>query len=258
MAGISYDSQAILKFFSNQHGITFPLLADPKSEIIQSFGVLNPRGVGFSKGMAIPGFFYVGSNGSIKEAFFEVNDYARYTANNVIAKLFPELVSADERNIPALHLNLKLTQSDTEVVPGSRVTLTAIVSLPRDVHVYAPGVQGYKPIKLELEPAADAVLHTVHYPRAKVMLLPAIHEKVPVLEGTFRIVEDVTVAYDRSFIEQVMKGPVSGTALTVKGKLFYQACDTKICYPPDAVPVSWHIMVKPLDQSRAPEAIRHK
>lgn len=258
MVGISYDSQAILKFFSDQHGISFPLLADPKSEVIRRFGVPNPRGVGFSKGMAIPGFFYVGADGRIKETFFEVNDFARYTANNVIAKLFPELIGADERNIPALHLDLKLTQSDTEVVPGSRVTLAAIVSLPRHVHVYALGARGYKPVQLELEPTPDAFLHAVHYPRSKVMLLPAIHEKAPVFEGTFGITEDVTVAYTRAFIERVMKGPASGTVLTLTGKLFYQACDTRICYPPDAVPVSWHLTVKPLGHSRAPEGIRHE
>lgn len=258
MVGISYDNQAILKFFSDQHGISFPLLADSKSEVIRRFGVLNPRGVGFSKGMAIPGFFYVGADGRIKETFFEVNDYARYTANNVIAKLFPELISADERNVPALHLKLKLTQSDTDVVPGSRVTLMATVSLPRDVHVYAPGARGYKPVQLELDPTPDAVLHAVHYPRSKVLLLPAIHEKAPVFEGTFGITEDVTIAYTGAFIERVMKGPISGTALTLTGKLFYQACDTKICYPPDVLPVSWRLTVKPLDHSRAPEAIRHK
>lgn len=258
MVGVSYDSQAILKFFSDQHDITFPLLCDPRSVIIQRFGVLNPRGTGFSKGMAIPGFFYVGPHGQIKETFFEVNDFARYTANNLIAKLFPELISADERDIPALHLNLKLIQSDTEVVPGSRVTLVVVVSLPRDVHVYAPGAEGYKPILLELDPTPDAVLHTARYPRPKMMLLAAIHEKAPVYERTFRVMQDVTVAYDRSFIQTVMRGPASGTPLTLKGKLYYQACDSKICYPPDVVPVSWQLNVKQLAHSRAPESIRHK
>jgi hypothetical protein len=234
------------------------LLTDPHSEIIRRYGVLNPRGKGFTKGMAIPGFFYVSPGGRIKNTFFEVNDFARYTANNVIAKLFPELISADERTIPALHLNLKLTQSDTNVVPGNRVTLTVIVSLPRDVHVYAPGVRGYKPIELDLDPTPDATLHRVRYPRSKIMFLPAINERVPVLEGTFRITEDATVAFDRDFIERVMKGPASGTPVMLKAKLFYQACNSKICYLPTTVPVSWKLTVHHLNESRAPLAIRHK
>ena len=257
--GISYDSQAILKYFSVQHGITFPLLADPHSEIIRRYGVLNPRGAGFSKGMAIPGFFYVGPGGRIREAFFEDNDLARYTANNVIGKLFPELISADERAIPALHLKVKLAQSDTRVAPGNRVTLAAIVSLPLGVHVYAPGVKGgYKPIALELDPMPEAVLHGARYPRPRVMFLPVINERVPVFEGRFRITEDLTLSHDRRFIERVMKGPASGTILTVRGKLSYQACNSKICFMPDTVPVSWKLAVEHLDETRAPEAIRHK
>ena len=234
------------------------MIADPKLEIIRRYGVLNPRGRGLTRGMAIPGFFYIGANGRIRETFFEDNDLARYTANNVVSKLFPELISADERKIPALHLNLKLTQSDTNVVPGNRVTLIAIISLPHDVHVYAPGVRGYKPIALQLDPNPEAVLHGARYPHSRVLFLPAIHEKVRVFEGTFRITEDATLAHDGKFIERVAKGPASGTALTLKGKLFYQACDSKICYMPTTVPVSWKLMVKPLDERRAPEAIRHK
>lgn len=259
LVGISYDSQAILKYFSARYGITFPLLADPHSEIIRRFGVLNPRGAGFSKGMAIPGFFYVKPDSRIQDAFFGVSDAERFTANNVIAKLFPELISGDERTIPALHLNLELSQSDTNVVHGNSVTLIAVVSLPPDVHVYAPGVQGgYKPIALELDPTPDAVLHRVHNPRPKIMFLPVIHDKVPVFEGTFRITEDATIAYDKGFIGRVMKGPASGTPVTLKGTLFYQACDSKICYLPTSVPVSWKLMVKHLNRSRAPLAIQHK
>lgn len=209
--------------------------------------------------MAIPGFFYTGADGRIRETFFENNDLARYTANNVISKLFPELVSADEREIPALHLTVKLTQSDTNVVPGSRVTLIAIISLPHDVHVYAPGVRGgYKPIALRLDPNPEAALHGARYPPSRVLFLPAIHEKVPVFEGTFRITEDATLSHDGRFIERVAKGPAGGTSLTLKGTLFYQACNSKICYMPTAVPVSWKLTVKPLDETRAPEAIRHK
>jgi hypothetical protein len=144
-------------------------------------------------------------------------------------------------------------------LPGNRATLIAIISLPRDVHVYAPGVRGgYKPVALEMEPTPNATLHRMDYPHPKVMFLPVIHERVPVYEGTFRITEDATVAYDKNFIERVMKGPVSGTVLTLKGKLFYQACNSKICYVPNAVPVSWRFTVKHLNETRAPQAIRHQ
>ena len=149
-------------------------------------------------------------------------------------------------------------QSDLVVVPGSRVTLIAEVSFPPDVHVYAPGVQGYKPIALQLEPIPEVILRPIRYPRSKVLFLPAIREEVPVFEGKFRIAQDVTVSYDKDFADAVAKGPASGTILRLNGNLAYQACDKTICYPPNRVPVSWQLTVKPTDDSRAPDAIQHK
>ncbi len=248
VAAISYDTPEILKTFAKLRGITFPLLADPQSDIIRRFGLLNPRGTGFTDGMAIPGYFYVGKDGRIMEMFFEDIDNDRYTANNVLVKLFPQLATAEEKSIAAPHLALELSQSDASIAVGNRATLVATVSLPPDIHVYAPGVQGgYKPVALELEPTPGTKLRPVHYPQAKVLLLPAIQEKVPVFEGTFRITQDITVTnYGGAFIDQIQNGPASGTELTLNGKLRYQACSRKICYPPTAVPVSWKFKVMPI------------
>lgn len=245
LAAISYDTPAILKTFSSRREITFPLLADPQSKIIQQFGLLNPRGMGFTKGMAIPGFFYVNGNGVIKDAFFAGKDNNRYTPNSVIAKLFPQLVTADERNISALHLGLRLTQSDAVINEGNRATVIAEISLPPDVHVYAPGVQGgYKPIVLALDSVPGITLHPVRYPKPTIMLLPVIGQKVPVFNGTFHISENITVDIQGKFAEKLGDGPPDGTPLTLNGKLYYQACSSKICYPPTAVPVSWTFTVK--------------
>jgi hypothetical protein len=34
--------------------------------------------------------------------------------------------------------------------------------------------------------------------------------------------------------------------LTVKGSLEYQACDDKICYNPESIPLSWTLTLRPL------------
>ena len=41
--------------------------------------------------MAHPGFSYIDAQGIIREKFFESNDLNRFTPNDVIVKLFPEL-----------------------------------------------------------------------------------------------------------------------------------------------------------------------
>jgi len=148
LAAISYDSPAILMDFAKRHNIEFPLLADPDSKIIRSFNVLNAEAKGMTKGMAHPGFFYIDESGAIREKYFEANYTNRFTANNVIGKLFPELSQEVSQTVEAPHLRLTLSQSDRTIVPGSRVSLIVEVQLPPDLHVYSPGVKGYKPIQL--------------------------------------------------------------------------------------------------------------
>jgi hypothetical protein len=101
-------------------------------------------------------------------------------------------------------------------------------------------------------------LQPTGYPKSKVLLLPAIGEKVPVFEGRFKITQDVSVSFDKDFAQTVAAGPASGTPLTFDGNLKYQACDRKICYSPTSVPVSWQVLVLPLNTERAPEEIRRK
>jgi Disulphide bond corrector protein DsbC len=162
------------------------------------------------------------------------------------------------RDVPAPHLRLKLTQSDDVVAPGNRITLVVELALPPDLHVYAPGVQGYKPVALEIIPNPKATLQPADYPKSRLLLLPAVGEKVPVFEGKLRITQSVTVSFDKDFSQKVAAGPADGTLLTLDGKLRYQACDSKICYPPASVPVSWQVTVVPSKTQRALEESRLK
>jgi len=231
------------------------MLADPDSKTIRTYQVLNAEAVGQFKGMARPGYFFIDTKGVIREKFFEAKYRERLSGNNVIAKLFPELGEEVTNQVEAPHLQLMVQQSDRTGVPGSRITLTAEVRLPKDVHVYAPGTKGYKPINLFIEATPEVQLKPVVYPRSKILYLPAIQERVPVFEGTFRISQDLQVATSADFSNAL---PAEGKTVTIAGKIEYQACDTKICFLPTSVPVQWQLQIVPLDRQRAPENIRHK
>jgi DsbC/DsbD-like thiol-disulfide interchange protein len=224
-------------------------------EVLRSFQVLNLEAKGMAKGMAHPGFFYLDATGVIREKFFEVNDLERFTPNNVVAKLFPELVEEVSQDVEARHLRLSLAQSDRIAAPGNRVSLVAEVELPPGVHVYAPEVQGYKPIQLAIAGSAEFALNPVTYPKSKVLYLEAIREQVPVFEGKFRITQDVTVTTAQDFVRALASG---GKTITLGGELRYQACDNTVCYPPTSVPVKWQLKVLPLDRQRSPQGIQHK
>jgi len=231
------------------------MLADPQSKTIQAYGVLNQEATGMQKGFARPGYFFIDTQGVIREKFFEAKYRERLTGNSIISKLFPELGEEVKETVEAPHLQLALEQSDLVGVPGSRITLAAELRLPPDVHVYAPGVRGYKPIALVIEPVPQLELKSAVYPPPKTLYLPAINERVPVFEGTFRISQDVKVNSGSEFWGSLGK---DGKIFTITAKLEYQACDKTTCYVPTSVPVKWQLQVFPLDRTRAPVNIRHK
>jgi cytochrome c biogenesis DsbD-like protein len=207
------------------------------------------------KGFARPGYFFIDPSGVIREKFFNPQYRERITGNDLIAKLFPELGQEVTGTVEAPHLQVALEQSDRTGVPGTRITLMAEVRLPPDVHVYAPGAQGYKAILLLIDPQRDFELKPVRYPQSKILYLSAIKERVPVFEGAFRISQDVKVNSGSAFFGSLGK---EGKDITIAGKLDYQACDKSTCYLPTSVPVKWELHVFPLDRTRAPVAIRHK
>jgi hypothetical protein len=231
------------------------MLADPDSKTIKAYGVFNAEATGMQKGFARPGYFFIDPSGNIREKFFEAKYRERLTGNSIISKLFPELGQEVTETVDAPHLQLALEQSDPTGVPGTRLTIVAEVRLPPDVHVYAPGTQGYKPIQLVLESIPQLELKPVIYPPSKILFLPAIKERVPVFEGTFRISQDVRVSSSSEFLGSLGK---DGKIFTITGKLEYQACDKTMCYLPASVPVKWQLQVFPLDRTRAPVEIRHK
>jgi len=76
--------------------------------------------------------------------------------------------------------------------------------------------------------------------------LEAIDETVPVYNGKFRLVRDITIG--KAYL---------GT-LTVEGTLKYQACDDRMCYVPQTVPLKWTFQVEPHDRERPPAELQRK
>ena len=83
--GVSYDSEEALAGFSEKYGISFPLLADSGSKVIERFGILNtlidpdePNGQRIY-GVPFPGTYIVDRTGVVTEKFFN-RHYATRTS----------------------------------------------------------------------------------------------------------------------------------------------------------------------------------
>jgi hypothetical protein len=257
LAAVSYDSVAILKNFADRRGITFPLLSDPESKIIQDFGILNlsaPKNTPFS-GIPYPGTYLVDRKGTVISKYFVDDFKERDTAGEILVKQLgirtDEAHSASETK----YFQLSTSASNELVHQGQHISLILDLDLKPKMHVYAPGVQGgYIPIDWKIAESPGYRVSPADFPKPQILHLDVIKETAPVFLGHLRIVRDIVIGTDA----QVK--PLLGTAneLTVEGSLRYQVCDDKECYLPATQPLKWTLKFEPLDRERVPPELQRK
>ena len=99
--------------------------------------------------------------------------------------------------------------------------------------MYSPGQEGYIGITLTLDADPAVTASKAKYPAGEKLYMPLLKETQLVYAKPFRIAQDVVVR------------PAAGaSSVTIKGTLRYQACDDKICYLPQNVPVEWSLGTK--------------
>ena len=257
VAAISYDSVAVLKNFAERRGITFPLLSDPESKIIRAFGILNEQVQqgAMQYGIPYPGTYLVDRAGRVTEKYFEDDYTQRYTSADILVSSFGESAGAAHIIAEGKHLRVLASASNERVRSGQRISLVLDIQLGPRLHVYAPGVKSdYIPIEWSMKESTALTVHAAAYPRSRMLRLEAIKETVPVYQGTFRLVRDVTIARDPALTPLLN----AEGKLIIEGELKYQACDDKVCYPPETVPVRWGLQVERHDRERAPAELQRK
>ena len=149
--------------------------------------------------------------------------------------------------IAARNLTVTTFVSDVAAAAGTHFSLVVdVVPGPR-VHVYAPGVTGYKPIAIEVQPQPGLVVRASQFPKADDYFFKPLNEHVHVYQRPFRIVQDLEI--DPS--PQAAAVLKDKTIMAIDGTLAYQACDDKVCFTPQTVPLTWTIGLRPLDRDRA-------
>jgi hypothetical protein len=224
------------------------LLSDPGSKIIREFDILNdmaPKGAFY--GIPYPGTYILDPKGVVVAKYFEDDYTQRFTASDILANEFHAPVSSAHSTVTAKHLTISASAGVGTVHVGERVVLAVDIDLPKNVHVYAPGVHHYIPIDLQIPESPEFAVQNAVYPASKMLRLKAIDETVPVYTGHVRVLREVT------FGKTVKPGE-----LTVDGKFRYQACDDRECFIPETVPLKWTFQVEALDRQRAPTALQHK
>jgi peroxiredoxin len=89
LALLTYDDTAKAARFAEQRAIRYPILSDPKSEIIRAFGLLNetfPPGH-FAHGVPHPVIFAIDADGVIRHRFSEERYQDRPDVGRVLEAL---------------------------------------------------------------------------------------------------------------------------------------------------------------------------
>lgn len=267
---ISYDSQDVLSAFSREHGITFPLLSDPGSKTIKRFGLLDTvveealgpnrndpavqsdvrtyvsvMGVRpFMEGIAYPGTFILDQHGRVKERYFQDSYIERNTVSSIMIRDGIHSAPVAATKVTGQHLELTTFPSDSAVAPGNRISIVLEIKPAPGVHVYAPGAAsyGYRVIKFQITPQPYVSALPLKYPASQIYDFKPLKQRVPVYQKPFRLVQDV-----------ILQGTLPAQAalrgkrdITISGTLEYQACNEKVCFNPDSIPLSWTLSLRPI------------
>jgi hypothetical protein len=256
IAAVSYDSVAVLHSFAERHGIHFSLLSDSDSKLIRDLNLLNetiPKDQPFF-GVPYPGTFVLDANGVIVAKYFEDDYRERYTSADILAHQFNLIPTSAKSEVEGRQLKLTASASNSIVATGQRVALVLDIDLKPNMHVYAPGVEGYIAIDWKMKESDAAVVHEVNYPPSVKLHLPAIDETVPVYKDHFRLTRDINIGPDA----KVRAALDSSGNLVVEGTLRYQACDDRVCYVPQELPVKWTLQYAEFDRQRVPPGLQRK
>ena len=134
------------------------------------------------------------------------------------------------RNTPYLSFTAAL--SPDVVKTGSRLSLVVDVTPKRKMHVYAPGTN-YRAITVTLDRNPSLKLSKADYPKPEIYIFKPLKEQVLVYSQPFKLRMNIAVG-------QV---PRRAARLKVTGTLSYQACDDRVCYLPESVPLEWNLAV---------------
>ena len=136
------------------------------------------------------------------------------------------------------HLVL-MTYVTSEVVKSGAQFFLVFEIIPRPrMHVYAPGAHRYQTIRVRLDPHPRLIVRPLEYPPSETFVFEPLDERVPVYQKAFILRQPLLV-----------RAPARGTRtgideVSIKGTLEYQACDDRVCFKPQSIPISYTVRVK--------------
>ena len=241
-----YDSSELLAAFSSQYDISFTMLSDRGSRVIQRLGLLNPRvqeqhaeyGIAPNPayhGVSYPAVFFVDQAGVVIDRRINANYRVRETGRSLISRVMGEVPPPEleyRASLPRMGVRV---WADSPTYSGfQELQLFIELSIADGWHVYGhPVPKGYKTVGLDFQPVEGVEVGSVRWP-------PPDPFEFASLDETFHVYERKVVAVAPMMILQQGQGPV-----VISGNIEFQMCSSQECLPPASVPWSLEIDERP-------------
>ena len=140
----------------------------------------------------------------------------------------------------ARYLQVTATIAPIAIAPGSRILLAADITPKPGIHVYAPGSQ-YRAVTIKL--AADSPFRLeapLDYPKPSLYTFKPLNEQVQVYDAPFRLVAQIGLDPRRAAVT-----PLGPSEIPLNASINYQACDDRVCYLPESIPLRWPVTILP-------------
>ncbi len=257
VCSISYDPVDVLREFADRRGIRYSMLSDPDSAIIRAFGLFNEEIEPGTRdyGVPRPAIFFVDRAGTVVSKYMEEQYYHRRALATILAD---DGEAADLQTIWQVdgeRVSIRALALQQEVYPGNRFALMVEVEPRPGLHVYAPGAGAeYRPLTLRMHSQPYLVVDEPVYPAPNGSWTSPLEERVPVYTRRVGIRLEVALG-TRQELKPVYD---AGGRFAVTGILSFQTCSETVCWPPQDVPVTWALTLRPPDLERSPEPLRRE
>ena len=242
---LTYDAPEAIKKFADERKIEFPILSDQDHSIVQRFGILNRQYQPGERnyGIPYPGTFILTREGRVVARYFEEEFQYRNTSASIALKIGQPMRGMGPAVRQATpHLDLAAFLTDGTVAPGHRFSIVVDMTPKPGMRIVASGQHNYRVLALDLEVDGNLRTYPATYSPAA-GLLQVGNERLPVYTRPVRLIQDLAVVVNNE-MRQLAQKP--GSTVTLKGSLQYQACTDAACEPPQRVPLSWTVVLKPL------------
>lgn len=245
---ISYDDPEALADFSAAHGIEYPLLGDPDSEIINAFGILNtlvPEEEAEYFGMPYPGAYVIDADGVVTAKFFENNQIFRPGPEQLLRAALGESIDPGPAREPVAEVQVHAYLDGPSLVPGLLRELVVEFLVPQGQHLYGePVPDGLVATSVIVDVDDELIVRETSAPPTRPHHLPS-GEELQVYEGAVQLRTPITVL---GGLGRGNDGEESRLGLgdrVVSGTARFQSCDDTACGLPQSVRFEVPISVEP-------------